>query len=164
MPVQPTLNSIVICDSAILDAETRKRSLIGIFQNIRATQFPHVHPMMTVYASVTDAHGDYVFSLRLVQVESDKELWKAQLPQINIPDPLHSQEICIRMMRLAFPDPGRYELQFSANDQLLDLRRITLEKVDPNAPGQQPGQQPGPGQTPPFDTPGPFDPSGGIGG
>ena len=46
MPVKPTINSMIICDTAILDAETRKRSLIGIFQNIRSTHFPCQHQML----------------------------------------------------------------------------------------------------------------------
>ena len=83
-PSPPTLNSIIVCDQAIFDAETRKRSLIGIFQNIRSTQFPCTHPMLTVYASVTDAQGEYVFTLRLVDLSNDRELWKASLPSMEI--------------------------------------------------------------------------------
>jgi hypothetical protein len=150
MPVKPTLNSMLICDTAIMDAETRKRSLIGIFQNIRSVNFPCMHQLLYVYASLTDARGEYVFGLRLVDGASDKELWNASLPPLQIADPLHVHEICVRIMRLTFPTPGRYEFQLHANGELLDLRRINLEKVEPGQlgmgappPGQPPQEPPG---------------------
>jgi hypothetical protein len=83
--------------------------------------------------------GEYVFSLRLIEMKTDRELWKAALPPLSIKDPLHVQEICMRIMRITFPSPGKYEFQFYANDQLLDLRRINLELVQPPPHGQPPG-------------------------
>lgn len=138
MPHKPQLNSLLLCDTAILDAESRKRSLIGIFLVIRSVNFPCTHQSFTVYATITDAQGEYAFSLRIVEVKTEREICRADLPKITINDPLHIQEICLRLLGVTFPAPGRYEVAIHANGELLDLRRLMLEQV-PQPGTQQPG-------------------------
>ena len=61
MPGKPTPKhlAMLLCDYLILDAETRNKSLIGIFHRIQALKFPVRHDRMHVFVALTDGHGEY---------------------------------------------------------------------------------------------------------
>ena len=141
-PVTPTLMSIIVCDYSMVDAHSYKRSLIGIFQNIRAQSFPCFHHCLHVYACVTDAQGLYRFGLKLIEVNTGTLLWEVELPPVTIKDRLQMHEIPVRITPLRFPNPGRYEFQLHANGELLGLRPIHLELQAPSAQQQQPPAPP----------------------
>ena len=70
MPVLPKVNSFLLCDYIIQEHRTGKKSLIGIFHNIIAGQFPFAHPSLFIYANLSDAMGTYDFEIRLLDLET----------------------------------------------------------------------------------------------
>ena len=63
---KPICQALVVCDQIITDAATGKKTLVGIFNNLGASQFPCVHPRFCVYVALTNGHGEYTVELRLV--------------------------------------------------------------------------------------------------
>jgi len=55
--VPPYALALVVCDAIWRDPSTGKRTILGCFSVIGAKSFPTKHPIMSVYAAVTDAHG-----------------------------------------------------------------------------------------------------------
>ncbi len=56
-PPQPLFLALLICDHTIRDGETGKVSLIGIFANIQALDFPVLNPGLSVYVTWTTLKG-----------------------------------------------------------------------------------------------------------
>jgi hypothetical protein len=129
---QPVLKAFLICDQVIHDGQTGKKSLIGVFHELRADRFPAVHPVLWIYANLTDAHGTYTFEIRLVDVERNNVLGKGTPPQIQIPGPLQTTELSAQLRNVQLPGPGTYEFQLLVNGELLATKAIRVTKVQGN--------------------------------
>lgn len=131
-PPQPVVKAFLVCDQIIQDAQSGKKSLIGVFHELRAERFPAVHPILWIYANLTDAHGRYHFQIRLVDVERGDVLGRGEPPAIEIPGPLQTTELSAQLRNVALPRPGTYEFQLLSNDQMLATKAIRATLVKPN--------------------------------
>jgi len=53
----PLLLSLLICDQTITDIETKKHSLIGVFEAIFALKYPTVLPYFSIFGQLTNGRG-----------------------------------------------------------------------------------------------------------
>ena len=146
---RPVVKAFLVCDMILHDAATNKRSLIGVFHDLGATQFPAVHPNLWIYANLTDAKGKYDFEFRLIDLTRNTMVGGAKPPPIEIPDPRQTAEFSAQLRNLTLPAPGTYEFHLLANNELLATKAIRVVKVDAQ------GHQTPPGTTPPALPPGP---------
>lgn len=152
-PPPPVVKAFLVCDQIIQDAQTGKKSLIGVFHELRAERFPAVHPLLWIYANLTDAHGRYTFQIRLVDVARNAVLGRGEPPPISIPGPLQTTELSAQLRNVALPSPGTYEFQLLVNDQLTATKAIRVSQVPASggAPRGGPAEPPaegGPGPAP----------------
>tara|TARA_B100000315_G_C14594085_1_gene597663 strand:+ start:5988 stop:6392 length:405 start_codon:yes stop_codon:yes gene_type:complete len=119
MSLRPSLQAIVVCDTIIEDRNTGKKSLVGIFTHLASQAFPCNYPSMSIYFCITDAEGNYTFSLTLVHLDQDKQIAKSTLPMITIKDRLQIVDYGITMLRVQFQTPGRYDFRLFANDEFI---------------------------------------------
>lgn len=119
-----------------------------MFHNITAAQFPCTHPMLSLYASLTDASGAYEVEVRLVHLATQQEIARAPLPVMEVRDRLAPAEICVQLQLIQFPAPGKYEIQLSANGEDIGGRDFTVTQAQ-MPPGQQPPPGTAPGGSPP---------------
>jgi hypothetical protein len=129
--------AIVICDLIIEDKHTHKKSLIGIFNQIGALQFPCRHPRMAVYVSLTEGRGQYDVRLRIVHEESGQAVGEVH-GQIQFADIHAVAELNFDLMNLAFPQPGLYSIEFYCDDALVLERRFQVLPVKPQPPPKGP--------------------------
>lgn len=125
----PIVKAFLICDQIIHDAQTGKKSLIGVFHELRADRFPALHPVLWIYANLTDARGQYAFEIRLVDVTRNTVLGTGTPPAIEIPGPLQTTELSAQLRQVALPSEGTYEFQLHANGQLVATKAIKVLKV-----------------------------------
>jgi len=129
----PVVKAFLICDQVIHDAQTGKKTLVGVFHELRAERFPAVHPVLWIYANLTDARGKYAFEIRLVDVERNNVLGKGTPPEIHIPGPLQTTELSAQLRNIALPGPGTYEFQLLTNGELIATKAIRVGPVDPGS-------------------------------
>lgn len=128
---KPVLNAMLICDKVIKEAGTNKKSLIGIFENISAHNFPCIHHFLAVYIKLTDANGRYKFNLELVDLETNASLANADIPEeIEINDPLRTHELVFNMGGLKFEHPGKYEFRIAANGDVFGQKTFVVTKAE----------------------------------
>ena len=125
----PIVKAFLICDQVIHDAQTGKKSLIGVFHELRADRFPAVHPMLWIYANLTDARGRYNFEIRLVEMSKNEVLGTGNPPPIEIPGPLQTTELSAQLRNVTLPRAGMYEFHLSANNQLVATKAIRVLQV-----------------------------------
>ncbi len=126
----PTGLAIVICDQIIEDKLTNKKSLIGIFNQIAAPQFPCRHPRMCVFVSLTEGRGACEARLRVGHEESGNTI--AELKgQIQFADIHTVAEINFDLVGLQFSEPGLYSIEFYCDDNLVLERRFHVLKINP---------------------------------
>ena len=118
---KPIVLSINICDSIIRDEITKKVSLIGLFSAIRVKTFPSTHSLFHVYAALTNGHGPYKTSLKIVSVEDNKVILQID-GDLNFIDPLQIVELNIGLQGVSFNKAGKYGVQIWCNDSLIGSR------------------------------------------
>lgn len=128
------LKAFLVCDQVIQDAQTGKKSLIGVFHELKANRFPAVHPALWIYANLTDAHGSYTFEIRLIDVSRDEVLGRGAPPPIEIPGPLQVTELSAQLRNVQLPTAGTYEFQLLANDQLIATKSIRVTEIQEPPP------------------------------
>jgi len=72
---------------------------------------------VTVYVRLTDAEGHYRFKLKYVQTATGQALAEIE-GEAEIKDRLGVADFYVTTPPLAFPTPGRYEIQVWFNDVL----------------------------------------------
>lgn len=127
---KPVVKAFLVCDQVIHDAQTGKKSLIGVFHELRADRFPAVHPVLWIYANLTDARGKYSFEIRFVDVERNNVLGKGTPPEISIPGPLQTTELSAQLRNIQLPGPGTYEFHLLVNDDLIATKAIRVGPVE----------------------------------
>ena len=127
--------AIVVCDQIIEDKLTSKKSLIGIFNQITAANFPCTHPRVVVFVCLTEGHGGYSARLRIVHDETDTVVADLNGP-IRFPDANAVVELNFDLVGLTFPQPGLYSIEFYCDDALILERRFNVAKLKtPPPPG-----------------------------
>lgn len=138
-PTVPTVVALLLCDQVIIDAQTKKKSLIGVFDNIN--WFGNPAPVtLAVYAKLKDAEGMYNFTVRVVSLKDESVVTSLEVKGASITNPLQSVELAFNMVGLQFREPGKYEFQLYAND--VYLSRVTIEARQISLPGGTKWQQP----------------------
>jgi hypothetical protein len=126
----PTGVAIVICDQIIEDKLTGKKSLIGIFNQIAAQNFPCRHPQVCVFVSLTEGRGQCAARLRIVHDESDHVVAEVN-GNIQFSDVHTVVELNFSLVGLVFPNPGMYSIEFYCDDAIILERRFTVSHVKP---------------------------------
>src|SRR6266545_2452612 len=115
MPSIPSVLAILTCDQVIVDAVTKKKTLVGIFDRLRSSRFP-MQQRIGFYARLTDMEGDYTFTIRVINLTNSEQLiGQMESAQIKATDRLATMEIALNLPPLLFQQPGQYEFQLYAN-------------------------------------------------
>ena len=131
----PVLKAFLVCDQIIHDAQSGKKSLIGVFHELRADRFPALHPALWIYANITDARGNYDFEIRMVEMGRNDVMGSGRPPPIQISGPLQTTELSAQLRNVALPRAGTYEFQLSANGELIATKAISVMLVQQPAGG-----------------------------
>jgi len=129
----PAALCLLVCDDMIIDQETGKHSLIGIFDRIGAPQFPARHHRLSLYIELTNGHGQYDIKVGLMDVKADEEVISIGGP-MSFPDPLAVVKMRLRLNNVVFPRFSEYRFQVWANNELLMERRLIVSQISPEEP------------------------------
>lgn len=136
-PPVPSVLAMLVCDQVIIDEQTKKKSLIGVFDNLNSSAFPALMNC-AVYTKLADAEGHYKFQLRVVSLKDESLLSDLQF-EADVRTREEPAEIALHLAGLPLNEPGKYEFQLYANDVFLS--RITIKASRLTLPGAQPWQQ-----------------------
>jgi hypothetical protein len=120
----PTTLAMLLCDTVIVDELTKKKSLIGVFEDVNTVALP-ANMNCALYAKIVDAEGNYNFRIRLVSLKNETVITELPGASATIPDRLKAVELAINLVGLQLPEAGKYEFQLFGND--VYLARITME-------------------------------------
>lgn len=131
----PVVKAFLVCDQIIHDIQTGKKSVIGIFHEVRAARFPAVHPTLWIYSNLTNGHGRYQFEIRLLDSEN-KLLGSGTPPPLDIPSPLQTIELAAQLRNVQLPEKGTYVFELRANKEVLATKSIKVLEATPSEEGE----------------------------
>lgn len=130
---KPIVLSVIVCDAIIRDEQTKKVSLIGLFNIIGATIFPCVHREMHVYIALTNGHGKYKAEIRFLNLESGEKIAGME-GQLDFVSPLQVVEVNLRWQNLKISKPGDYEVEVLCDGVRTGARKFVVVSQPPNTP------------------------------
>lgn len=129
----PTPLSLFVCERVVIDAMTGQHSLLSSLPQIQATAFPVAVPSIYVYAEFTNGRGAIQLTVRVVDVNEEREPVFAATVQVPMDDPLTVSNLTMGLQNVVFPEAGEYRVQVMAGPVLLIERRLVLVPIDPSA-------------------------------
>ena len=136
----PTPLSLIVCERVIVDAVTGQHSLIGTMPHVQASGFPVALPQMAVFAEFTNGRGPTALTLRIADVNEEREPVFAASVSIPMDDPLMVGCLVMGLANLVFPSAGEYRVQVLCGTILLTERKLMLMPMNP--PTQPPTPTP----------------------
>lgn len=126
----PVALAMIICDAIYIDPSTGKPTLLGLFSEIGAKEFPAVHPLLAVHICMTDAHGKVPIKLRLVDADEETDPLFQVENEVDFPDRRAIISMNAIMQGIAFPSPGEYRLQLFGFGEFIMERRLVVRQLE----------------------------------
>ena len=104
------------CDAVHIDPSSGKHTILGVFSNIRARQFPVVHPMMVWFLTLSDlAKGTH--KLRISMGKDPTALAKVIEREFQAESPLQRINLINELRNTRFETPGEYEILIEVDEE-----------------------------------------------
>jgi hypothetical protein len=123
---RPTALGLFLCDQVIIDRETGKRTLVGLFDVLRCPEIPYTVPPFAVSAALTDGQGQCVLDLVVSDIDTAEQLAVASA-QVDFDNPLALFHVRFRFPALSFPVAGQYLFELFADDEPICHRRLHVQ-------------------------------------
>lgn len=122
---KPQLLAWLTCDGVHIDPGSGKHTILGIFSNIQARQFPVTHPFMVWFLTISDVSpGKHSLKISMGLQGTQPQ------PLLDRPfesqSPLHRINLINEIRNLSFPGPGEYELLIEIDEEVLLATSMTV--------------------------------------
>jgi hypothetical protein len=125
MQSKPQLLAWLTCDGVHIDPGSGKHTILGIFSNIQARQFPVTHPFMIWFLTITDCSpGPH--KLKISMGLNDNPVQPLLERPFESQSPLHRINLINEIRNLGFPQPGEYALLVEIDDEPLLATSMTV--------------------------------------
>lgn len=104
-----------ICDTAFISEGSKTLNVIGIFENIGASNFPAIHPKFSVVSAIQGDAGNYNQTLTITNKQTGLEIGRVSGPS-NITSPNGKALFISTFVMITFPSAGKYIVNILIND------------------------------------------------
>ena len=126
--MEPVLLALLCADRVITEERTKKRSIIGTFNNFWAQNFPATFPPWFVYLAFTNVAGEHNIVLNVANPSNNFNLFSANAT-IKTENPTAQIEFTIPVMNVVFPESGKYEVHISIDGKTFASRLVSVGQV-----------------------------------
>jgi hypothetical protein len=125
MNSKPQLLCWLTCDGVHLDPGSGKHTILGVFSNIKAQQFPVTHPFMVWFMTLTDcAIGPH--RMKISMGFDPTHLQELIARPFEAQSPLQRINLINEIRNLTFPQPGDYSLLIEIDDEPILATNLTV--------------------------------------
>lgn len=125
MQPKPQLLVWITCDGVHIDPGSGKHTILGVFSNIRARQFPVVHPFMIWFLTISDVPtGEHKIKISLGLDPSNTGAIIDRTFESQ--SPLQRINLINEIRNLSFSQPGDYSIIIEVDDEPLLATSITV--------------------------------------
>jgi len=129
--MKPALSYTIICDD-IRQEQGGKISLMGLFENIYATNFPVLHPRLALISEWSDGRGDFVVMTRLISPDR-KTVLRETVSKFTINDTSHRHRDVSVHLNIEFPSAGTYWIEHYLDRELVSSIPLAVIQVKEQA-------------------------------
>jgi hypothetical protein len=115
---RPIARSLFLCDQVIVDRDSGKPTLVGLFESIRCSAFPSLPRSFDVYAVLTDGQGRMSIDVVISHLATEEQI-AVQSGELFFPDPLFRQQVRFRFKTVSFTEAGSYVVALLAEGEVV---------------------------------------------
>ena len=125
MQSKPQILAWLTCDGVHIDPATGKHTILGVFSNIRAHEFPVTHPRMIWFLTVSDVPaGQHVLRISIgLDPVVQKPIIESKFESAG---PLQRINLINEVRGLQFDSPGDYSIVIEVDDEPLLVSNIAV--------------------------------------
>src|SRR5262245_5173846 len=116
----PKCKAILLCETAILDAQTGKVSVIHIFEGFNFSRFPAITKRVDAYLQLTSGIGKYLMTVEVHDLADNSVLARATVAEMNFRDRIGRQNLIIPIPPLPIAHAGVYDVVVFADGKEID--------------------------------------------
>jgi len=125
MQAKPQVLVWITCDGVHIDPSSGKHTVLGIFSNIRARQFPVVHPFMIWFLTLSDvSQGEH--KIRIALGLDPANATPIIDRKFESQSPMQRINLINEIRNLSFAGPGDYSIIIEVDDDPLLATSITV--------------------------------------
>ena len=125
MNSKPQVLVWITCDGVHIDPGTGKHTILGVFSNIRARQFPVVHPFMIWFLTVSDVPAGQ-HKIRISLGMDPTNMTPLIDRTFESQSPLQRINLINEIRNLSFQQAGDYSILIEVNEEPLLATSLTV--------------------------------------
>jgi hypothetical protein len=129
--MKPSLSYTIICDD-IRQEQGGKISLMGLFENIYAMNFPVLHPRLALISEWSEGRGDFLVMTRLLSPDR-KTVLRETVSKFTISGTSHRHRDVSLHLNIEFPSPGTYWIEHYLDKELVSSIPLAVIQVKEQA-------------------------------
>ena len=124
---RPVAVGLTVCETIIVDEQTRNVTPVNCFRRWRVAGFPSEPFPFVVFAWLTDGIGQGRLEVVIQRLDADepKVVYRISLP-CQFTNPLDEVRLTIRIRDCVFPIAGAYAVNLLADGELVAHKRLIL--------------------------------------
>ena len=126
----PVSVGLMLCDQVIVDKDTIKPSLIGVFTGLAVQDFAEPQ-RFSIFLALTNARGTTSVELVCNRLDDGVAIYRQRF-MVDFPDPLSVVNVNIRVRSIVFPEAGWYDFEASVSGELIAQRKIRVYALKPS--------------------------------
>ena len=126
MQIKPILKAMLLCDQTLVEEGSHKRTLIGLFDRIKASQFPSTHPSMSMYVQFREIEGTFSFALDLYDLSEGKIMSRSVIKDFVVQNKSRDCELVFNLLSVRFEHAGEYEFRIFVNDLVFGQKSFSV--------------------------------------
>ncbi|MBI5101997.1 MAG: hypothetical protein HZB33_09220 [Nitrospirae bacterium] len=125
--IKPGINFTILCDD-IRQEMGGKISLMGLFENIYASQFPAFHPRIAIFTEWIEGRGEFDVMMRISSPDK-KTVLRETVSKINMTNPgVRHRDISVHL-NLEFSGPGVYWIENYLDGEMINSIPMNIVHV-----------------------------------
>lgn len=127
--------ALLICYNIHTDPYTHRKTLLGLFDEFVAAEYPTVIPICHFYAEVTEMHEPTSFRVQVLPADPDAEpVWKSDPVEVDPDSPLFRAFLNWPAEEVPLPEVGVYLVQLlDEYERVIDERPLYARLPSPPA-------------------------------
>jgi hypothetical protein len=128
----PVVRHLIPCDNIVVSATVQNVSignLVYVIRVLAGNPYPRIHPLLCLFALLTNGRGPHKFRVVIVQGVGPNERVVYAGPEFDRDlgsDPLSVHGLPMRLRNVPFPRPGQYEVRLLCDGEILAGQPIEL--------------------------------------
>lgn len=124
---KPNLNFTLLCDD-IRQELGGKISIMGIFENVYATNFPAIHPRLAILNEWADGIGEFDATLRILTPDK-KTIIRESITRFRITDARYRHRDVSIHLNMELREPGTYWIENYLDGMLVSSVPLNVIRV-----------------------------------